>query len=460
MKYIKRKIDSELLKWKNEPTRKPLLLRGARQVGKSWSVRNLGKGFKYFIEVNLEKRRDLIPLFTQLTDVKEITNRLGSLMNTPVVEGETLLFIDEIQEAPDAIRMLRYFKEDYPELHVVAAGSMLEFALAELPSFGVGRIRSLFMYPFSFYEFLGAINKEMWIDEIEKASCDCPLFEALHHELEQIYRTFLMVGGMPACVSKWIETGDYNQCAAEQDEICQSYFDDFAKYAKKIEPEILRDTLTSVVNQNGKKFIYSKISSGVKQSDAKEALKLLCRAGLIKDIKMTAASGLPLGAQVNPKFSKYMLLDTGLFLRILNLELGYIGDLTQNVLAGSAADLVNKGALAEMYVGWELVKAADPMILQSLFYWKNTNKGATAEVDFISTFDMQVLPIEVKSGNSGKMKSLRLFMKNRKLKTAIRSSLENFSKLKLPEDEATINIIPLYAICNYRSYLTIPWHNK
>lgn len=154
MNYIPRNIDKYLLEWKDDKHRKPLLLRGARQVGKSSSIRNLGKSFKYFLEINLEKHRDVIEVFRTITDVHEIAERLSMLTDIEVVPGETLLFIDEIQISEDAIRMLRYFKEDYPELHVAAAGSLLEFALADLPSFGVGRVSSLFMYPLSFRNFL------------------------------------------------------------------------------------------------------------------------------------------------------------------------------------------------------------------------------------------------------------------------------------------------------------------
>lgn len=154
MAYYKRFIDDKLLEWKVSPRRKPLLIRGARQVGKSTAVRELGKQFRYFVEINLEKQPDLIQLFTENIDVKKTCEKLSGTLSIPIIPGETLLFIDEIQVSKDALMALRYFKEDYPELHVIAAGSLLEFALEELPSFGVGRIRSLYMYPFSFDEFL------------------------------------------------------------------------------------------------------------------------------------------------------------------------------------------------------------------------------------------------------------------------------------------------------------------
>ena len=163
--YIQRTIDKYLLEWKNAPTHKPLLLRGARQVGKSSAIRQLGRAFKYYIEVNFESRDDLKEIFEQLSDVHEIANRLGMIFSKPIVPGETLLFLDEIQSCPYAIKRLWFFKEDFPELHVVAAGSLLEFALKDLSSFGVGRIRSLFMYPMSFDEFIGAKGKDGLLTE-------------------------------------------------------------------------------------------------------------------------------------------------------------------------------------------------------------------------------------------------------------------------------------------------------
>ena len=183
--YIQRTIDKYLLEWKNAPTHKPLLLRGARQVGKSSAIRQLGRTFKYYIEVNFESRDDFKEIFEQLSDVHEIANRLGLIFSKPIVPGETLLFLDEIQSCPEAIKRLWFFKEDFPELHVVAAGSLLEFALKDLSSFGVGRIRSLFMYPMSFDEFLVAQGKDGLLMEKQNADYAHPLFAAVHNDLVQ-----------------------------------------------------------------------------------------------------------------------------------------------------------------------------------------------------------------------------------------------------------------------------------
>ena len=318
--YLNRSIDSELLLWKKSSKRKPLLLRGARQVGKSCSVRRLGESFENYIEVNFEKKPELKELFRQVSDVKEIASRLGQLYAVPVIPGKTLLFLDEIQASEEALKSLWFFKEDFPELHVVAAGSLLEFALRDLQAYGVGRIRSMFMYPLSFDEFLMAQGKEDWIEAKNKADGAHPLFLALHNELVQAFRTFLVVGGMPASVVAWLETRDYRECANEQDDIQQTYYDDFVKYARKVDPALLRDTLQSAVMQIGRKFVYSQVDGGYRSEEVKNALGLLCDAGILKAVRHTAANGLPLGVEVNKKFCKYIYLDSGLLLRILERD--------------------------------------------------------------------------------------------------------------------------------------------
>ena len=451
--YIERSIDKLLLEWKNSDCRKPLLLRGARQVGKSWAVEHLGETFDYFIEVNFEKRPEMLDVFQKIHDVHELTANLSIYYNTPVIPGRTLLFLDEIQKSPDAIQSLWSFKEDYPELHVVAAGSLLEFTLQELPSFGVGRIHSLFVYPFSFDEFLSAEGKAAWVEAKLEANAAKPLLTPLYNDLVQHFRMFLMVGGMPASVAAWITTHDYSQCQAELDDIQLTYYDDFPKYAKKVDPTLLRNALQSVVMQIGEKFTYSQVEGGYRAEEVKKALKLLCDAGIIKRVSHTAGNGLPLGAEVNDKFRKYIYLDSGLLLRLLDLDLGGARQLTELIIAGTAEDLVNKGGLTEMVLGWELVKYNNPRTQHELYYWENTSEGTRSEADYIIARDLKVLPIECKAGTSGKMKSLYEFMRQKHLTEAIRTSLENFSELehidKQDRDEVRhVRILPLFAFSN------------
>lgn len=451
--YISREIDKQLNEWKESKQHKPLLLRGARQVGKSSAVRHLGESFDYYIEANFEKRSELKDLFKQTTDVRLLASNIGLLYNTPIIAGKTLLFLDEIQVSSEAIKSLWFFKEDFPELHIIAAGSLLEFTLKDVASFGVGRIRSLFMYPFSFDEFLIAQGKKDWVEAKQMADAEKPLFEAIHNELVQQFRTFLIVGGMPASVVAWLDSHNYNECQAELDDIQLSYYDDFAKYSNKVDTTLLRNTLQSVVAQIGKKFMYSKVEGGYRTDDVKNALRMLCDAGIIKRVSHTAANGLPLGAEVNDKFRKYIYLDSALLLRILDLNFGASQNIIDTIVAGAADDLVNKGGLAEMVLGWELVKYSSSRSQHDLFYWENTSENTTSEVDYIIVRNMKIVPIECKSGKSGKMKSLRLFMRNKHIKEAIRCSLENFALLQNNEDKnesevSNICINPLYAISN------------
>ena len=448
--YLQRFIDERLLEWKNSASRKPLLLRGARQVGKSSTVRHLGESFEYYIEANFEKRPELKSLFASIHDVKDLANNLGILYNVPVIPGKTLIFLDEIQASSDAIKSLWFFKEDYPELHVIGAGSLLEFALKNLSSFGVGRIRSIFMYPMSFDEFLMAQGKQSWINEKKSANENKPLLDLLHNDLVRQFRTFLMVGGMPASVAAWISSHNYVECQTELDDIQLSYYDDFSKYANKIDPVLLRNTLHSVVMQMGHKFVYSKVEGGYRSEDVKKALGMLCDAGIVKRVSHTAANGLPLGAEVNDKFRKYIYLDSGLMLRILDMDLGGVHELTDIIIAGASDDLVNKGGLAEMVLGWEIVKYDNPRLKHDLYYWENTSEGSSSEVDYIIAKDMKIKPVECKAGTSGKMKSLWLFMHNKHLEDAYRCSLENFSLITKKENDTTmqIKVVPLYAVSN------------
>lgn len=450
--YLPRKIDSYLQEWKNDPHHKPLLVRGARQVGKSRAVRHLGESFPYFIEVNFEKRQNLKTLFEETPDVKDLSQKLGILFKQPVIPGKTLLFLDEIQSCAAAIKSLWFFKEDFPDLHVVAAGSLLEFALKDISSFGVGRVRSIFMYPLSFDEFLIAQGREDWVKAKKDASPKHPLFSALHTELVQQYRIFLMVGGMPASVLKWIETHDYQKCIYEQNDIQQTYYDDFAKYGSRINTQLLRNTLQSVITQIGSKFVYTRVEGEYRSAEVKNALELLCNAGIVKQVSHTSANGLPLGAQGNSNFQKYIYLDSGLLLRVLDMEFGGVKNLPEKILAGTTDDLVNNGGVAEMEVGLEMLKYSTPLLSPDLYYWENTDRGTSSEVDYVTSRNMNILPIEVKSGVSGKMKSLRFFLQKKGLSEAIRCSLENFAELTYSNGDdsvLTIGIYPLYAVSSF-----------
>ena len=427
------------------------MLRGARQVGKSTAVRHLGEKFKYFVEINLEKQPDYKTLFKQDLDVKRIVPQMAAMYGTPIVPGETLLFIDEIQECEEAIMAMRYFKEDMVGLHVIAAGSLLEFVLDDLPTFGVGRIHSMYMFPMTFDEFLLANGENLLMEARNQASATSPLPEPLHDKLVQLLRTFMLVGGMPESVVKWVETHDYLQCQEVQDDILTGYEDDFPKYKKKIDPQLLSATMKSAAVQATKKFVYAKVPGEYKTAEVKKAVEMLIKAGILIAVTHSDANGLPLGDEKDESTRKMLLLDTGLMLRLLNMTLGDISAITTQILTASAADLVNKGTVAEMLAGLELLHYRTPNLKHELYYWLRQAKNSTAEVDYLLSKDMKVMPFEVKAGVQGGMKSLWSFMHEKKLTEAIRCSLENFGQFDYideKDDNAVrhVTVYPLYAI--------------
>lgn len=444
MTYYKRNIDAKLLEWKDSARRKPLLIRGARQVGKSTAVRQLGKVFKYFVEINLESQPSIKQLFTKDIDVHRTCEAISATIGIPVVAGETLLFIDEIQVSQEAIMSLRYFKEDYPELHVIAAGSLLEFTLEELPSFGVGRIRSLYMYPFSFDEFLLAQGLDTTV--IFKRKATSPLPDAVHNMLVEQLKSFYLVGGMPAAVTEWIESKSYIECTHIHNDILDTYQDDFSKYKSRVSPALLRKVLRSVALQAGGKFVFRQVADDIHSSLIKDALHLLTLAGLIKPVTHSDGNGVPLGAEENSSYTKYLFLDLGLMQTML-------GTPASNILLSSDVDFVNKGAASEMFAGLELVKNHDCFQKAEMYYWQNMARGTNAEIDYLVARNGVVLPIEVKASTRGSMQSLWLFMRKKGLHNAIRTSLENFGKFEYVDNEAHddvrhVDIVPLYALSN------------
>lgn len=450
MEYFKRHIDEQLREWKDAPRRKPLLIRGARQVGKSTAVRELGKTFKYFVEINLEKQPTLRDFFQGDINVKKTCEKLSGTLATPIIPGETLLFIDEIQTSKEAIMSLRYFKEDYPELHVIAAGSLLEFTLEELPSFAVGRIRSLYMYPFSFDEFLMAQGLDLTIDFKKKATHNAPLPLAAHAELINQLRSFYLVGGMPAAVMEWVETRSYIEVSHVHHDIIDTYQDDFSKYKKRVSPVMLRQILRSVALQIGNKFVYAQAIPDTKSTAIKDALHLLSLAGLIHPVVHTAANGLPLGAEENPNYTKYLFFDLGIMQTMLDIP-------AAEILTSNEVDFVNKGAASEMFAGLEMIKYSDCFTKVESHYWERIGKKSQAEIDYVCAHNGRVLPVEVKASTQGGMQSLWIFLREHKLHNAIRTSLENFGQFYYydKEDEGAerhIEIIPLYAISNLKEY--------
>ena len=450
MKYISRNIDKTLEDWKESTTHKPLLLRGARQVGKSSAVRHLGTQFKYFAEVNFESAKSIATFFKGDLDVKLISSKISNYIQVPIIPGQTLLFLDEIQACPEAIMALRFFKEDYPELHVIAAGSLLEFALQSLPTFGVGRIHSVFMYPMTFDEFLVAMDMGGLLAMRREATATHPLDAPFHDKLVNLFRTYLMVGGMPEAVATWRETTDFLKCQQVHQDIILTYEDDFNKYGRRVNPELLRLTLHGVCHQIGQKLTFSRISEGYRSAQIREALNLLTLAGLVIPVVGTSANGLPLDAESDEKRAKYLFLDSGLLLAILHLD-GQLGhDLIKLIMTATPQDLINKGSITEMVAGLEISRYKSPVMRPRLFYWEKTG-NSIAEIDYLSIRSMKVLPIEIKAGTQGGMKSLWIFMREKHLNNAVRCSLENFGAFDYidhDDDNAIrhVDICPLYAL--------------
>lgn len=452
--YYERIIDRYLSEWATRPVHKPILLRGARQVGKSTAVRHLGESFKYYVEINLEKQSNYIDLFKKDLNVTRIVPQMAAMCGTPIVPNETLLFIDEIQESQEAIMALRYFKEDMPNLHVIAAGSLLEFVLDEIPTFGVGRIHSMYMFPMTFDEFLLANGEQLLLDARGQANIDAPLPTPLHEKLIGLMRTFMLVGGMPESVVKWVQTHDFLQCQEVQDDIITGYEADFPKYKKKVDPQLLIATMKSAATQATKKFVYSRVPGEYKTAEVKKALDLLIKAGILIPVTHSSGNGLPLGDESDESIRKILLLDTGLMLRLLNMTMGDTSAITAQILTATAADLVNKGPMAEMLAGLELLHYLTPNLHHDLYYWVRQAKNATAEIDYLLSRDMQVLPFEVKAGVQGGMKSLWDFMREKKLDQAVRCSLENFGKFDYIDAEAEgavrhVDVYPLYALSQF-----------
>jgi predicted AAA+ superfamily ATPase len=444
--YFHRNIDAALLAWSKEARRKPLLLRGARQVGKSSALRRLGKSFPYLVEINFDQDERVRYLFEQGLSPRELCAQLAIYRNTPVIPGETLLFFDEIQRCPPALAMLRYFYEQYPEQHLAAAGSLLEFAIEEIPSFGVGRIHSLFMYPFAFDEFLGALGEEMLAGAVREAGPDNPLPDPIHERLTARLKVFLVLGGMPEAVSEYVQTGDLIRSREVLNDLLLSFQDDFAKYKKRIPALLVNEVFEAVANQAEGKFVYERAVPGASRSRVKEALDTLIKAGLVFPVTHTAANGLPLGAEANPKYRRMLPCDTGLFLRLLGFEAA-----AAQVLLAENIQAINRGALAEIFAGLELLKSAPPADPRRLYCWRRAsspgeNRQGNAEVDYVIQRGDRIIPIEVKSGSRGSMQSLRFFMEEKKLPLGIRCSLENFSRYE------NIEVYPLYAVANLTTF--------
>jgi predicted AAA+ superfamily ATPase len=433
--YIQRKIDDVLLTWQRSSSRKPLLIRGARQVGKSTAVRNLSKQFDYFIEINFDEQPEYQNLFANTSDIGDLIEQLAIITQTEIIEGRTLVFLDEIQASLPAISKLRYFYEKKPNLHVIAAGSLLEFALSELPSFGVGRVRSLFMYPFSFIEFLGALNEKPLASMIQQSNSQSPINPIFHEKLKIYFKKFLIIGGMPQAVQTYVANGDLLEVQRILDDLIIAIQADFVKYKRQIPPTNIKSVFESIVKQVGTKFKYSNELTSLTNPMIKQVIDLLEMAGLVYQVTHSSSNGIPLGAEANPKKIKLLIFDTGIYQRILGLDVA-------SLLLKDDIEVINKGNIAELFVGLELLKSNDAYEKTALYYWHREAKNSQAEVDYVIQNQDFILPVEVKAGTKGAMQSMYLFMDEKKSRYGLRLSLENFTEYE------KVKVLPLYAVSN------------
>jgi predicted AAA+ superfamily ATPase len=430
---MRRFLYNSLIQWKNSNGRKPLILRGARQVGKTHVVRQLAQDFTYFIEINFEFLTAAEKIFVNDLDPKRITREIELLTGQKIIPGETLLFLDEIQVVPQAITALRYFYELMPELHVIAAGSLLDFVLQEV-GMPVGRVSFLYCYPMSFLEFLWANEQNLLVDEILNHQVDQALSTPLHNKLMDYLACYLVVGGMPEAITKWLETRDLSQVSDVHYELIASYRQDFHKYAKHHQIKYLDVLFNNVPRQMSQLFKYASIPGDFRKRELAPSLEMLIKAGVVHPVWQSAGQGVPLAAQMNINKFKLILLDVALAQAALGLQVS-------DWLLDSRKALSNHGNIVEAFVGQELLAYANPKQPQGLFYWQREARSSSAEVDYLIQQKSQVIPIEVKSGTGTHLKSLHLFMQSHTQSPyAIRVSAHNYSIFD------NVHSYPLYAI--------------
>jgi len=416
---MKRDIYSALVSWKAVKNRQPLLIRGARQTGKTFIINEFGKTeYKSLITLNFERNPEYKDIFVTF-DPQEILERISLYTGKKNESGETLLFLDEIQECPKAITSLRYFYEEMPQIHLIAAGSLLEFTLSsENFRMPVGRIQYLFLFPLSFGEFLTAIGEsELRTFVFDGAKLE-KIPESLHIKLIEYVRKYFIIGGMPAVVQEYISTRNIFDCQKIQRSILDTYSDDFAKYARKSKHQYLKKVFNAVPGMVGQKFVYTQVDREIKSRDLKEALELLESAGVVNRIRQVNAVGLPLAASVNEAYFKVIFLDVGLLHAISGV---YAETAMEKDLAA-----IFRGAVAEQFAGQELIAHQNPFTKPTLFYWGRQAKNSTAEIDYLIELDAQIIPIEIKSGSTGRMKSLHFFIDYYHSKKAVKISQAPF----------------------------------
>ncbi len=405
---FKRIIISELEKWKKAELRKPLIIRGARQVGKTTLVNQFSKQFNQYIYLNLELAEDKAP-FEQFSSIENLVNTLFFLKNLSLAnKHNTLLFIDEIQEVPKALTLLRYFHEEFPEIAVIAAGSMLESLFDKNLSYPVGRVDYLVIRPVSFPEFLEAMGETSALEQLKQI----PLASFAHSKLLELYHTYALIGGMPEIVQHYVKNKDLVALGPIYDALITGYLDDVEKYAaNNSQIQHIRHCIKSAFSEAGKRITFEGFgNSAYKSREMGESLRTLEKALLVQLIYPNTSTSLPMLPDLK-KSPRLHILDSGLLNYYVGIQKDIIGTIDLNS--------IYKGTLIEHLTGQELL-ASQFKALSSLHFWVREKKESNAEVDFIYLLDGQIYPIEVKSGKEGKLKSLHLFMDQTTHNIAIR----------------------------------------
>jgi len=388
---MKRVIEQEMLDWVDSPRRKPLIIRGARQVGKTWLIENcLAKRFDRFIKIDLEKQPQLHAVFLGDLSPRKVLDSI-EIYTGRILPGKTLLFIDEIQSCPRAITALRYFYEELPELHVAAAGSMLEFAFGEI-SVPVGRVQYMNVSPMTFYEYLLAVGKDVAAEKILAHPREHP--EAVTEAIREQLRDYFLVGGMPEAVKAYRQTHSKLEAFEVHAQILTSYREDFAKYRPSVNYACLEGVFDSAGRSVGEQIKYTRLYEHATGVTNHKAFDLLCKARLFHKICSSNPSGLPLGGTVGKRF-KACMLDIGLMQHLCGIDVAAAVQ-TDNLLG------IYRGRLAEQFVAQELLAWHS----QKLYYWFRSAKNSSAEVDFLVVREGKIYPIEVKSGPAGRLKSM------------------------------------------------------
>jgi len=430
---MNRDIEQQLVSWKQRDNRLPVLLRGARQVGKTYIIEKLGREhFKQMLTINFEAQPELRVCFETL-EPQTILTTIELLTQQTIKPGETLLFLDEIQECPSAILALRYFKEKMPALHVIGAGSLLEFTLNDknfrMP---VGRVQSLYLKPLSFIEYLSAAGYQQLRDYLSAITLQTPVNTAIHQHLLKLVREYMILGGMPAVIQEYLQNKNLNECQQIQSALLNSYRYDFGKYAPLTDHQYLQRLFEKAPGLIAKHFQYVKVDPDMRSRDIKTALQMLRHANLIYLVYSTASTGIPLISLINEKKFKLLFLDVGLVQRA--------DKLATELLLENDLLLVNRGALAEQFVGQELLAYSSCYEEANLYFWSREKKSSLAEVDYVTTVDSKIIPIEVKAGTTGQLKSLKIFMAEKNIPLGIR-----ISQAPLNYNDGILSL-PLYLI--------------